>query len=104
MADAITVYVPRETASVSLGADDVAEAISAYAGKAKINLVRNGSWGMSWLEPLVEVSVGDERIAYGPVTPADVDGLFVADFLHGGEHDLRQGPTTEIPYLKNNIY
>jgi formate dehydrogenase iron-sulfur subunit len=101
MADAITVYVPRETASVSLGADDVAEAIGAYDGKVKINVVRNGSWGMSWLEPLVEVAVGDQRIAYGPVTPADVDGLFAADFLHGGEHDLRQGPTTEIPYLKN---
>ena len=102
MTDTITVYVPRETTAVSLGADEVAEAIAALAKKNKVSvdIVRNGSWGMCWLEPLIEVVSGDERIGYGPVYPDAVDSLFAADFLHGGEHELRQGPVTQIPYLK----
>ncbi len=89
-----TVYVPLETAAVSLGADEVAAALADSA-----TVVRNGSWGMSWLEPLVEVDVGGERIAYGPVTPDDVDELLGAGLLEGGEHRLRLGPVTDIPYL-----
>ena len=90
------VYVPRETSAVSLGADEVAEKI---ASLKNVELVRNGSWGASWLEPLVEVVVEDKRIAYGPVQPDDVDDLVTADFLSGGEHALRLGPINEIPYL-----
>lgn len=102
MTDIVTVYVPRETAAVSLGADEIAGAIAAHAQKleTRINLVRNGSWGMSWLEPLVEVECDEGRIAYGPVTLDDIDDLFSADFLHGGDHDLRLGLTANIPYLK----
>jgi formate dehydrogenase iron-sulfur subunit len=102
MTDTFTVYVPRETTAVSLGADEVAEAIAALAktNKISVNVIRNGSWGMSWLEPLVEVVCGDERIGYGPVDPAAVDSLFAADFLRGGEHELRQGPVAHIPYLE----
>jgi len=94
----IRVYVPRETAAVSLGADEVAEKIAALEN---VELVRNGSWGASWLEPLVEVVVEGKRIAYGPVRPEDVPGLATADFLGGGEHALRLGPTQQIPYLIN---
>lgn len=103
MTDVVTIYVPRETAAVSLGADEIAVAIAARTHKAntEIKLVRNGSRGMSWLEPLIEVEGADGRIAYGPVNPEDIDGLFAADFVHGGEHELRLGLTTEIPYLKN---
>ena len=92
----ITVYVPRETAAVSLGADEVALCIGALEN---VNLVRNGSWGATWLEPLVEVVVGDQRIAYGPIAPEDVQSLFDADFLHGGDHPRRLGPITGIEYL-----
>ena len=87
MSNPVTVYVPRETAAVSLGADEVAAKIEILD---KVRLVRNGSWGASWLEPLVEVAVGEQRIAYGPVTPEDIDSLMDADFLNGGEHPLRQ--------------
>ena len=90
------VYVPRETSAVSLGANEVADKIAALDG---VSVVRNGSWGACWLEPLVEVVVGDERIAYGPVMPGDVDSLVEADFLNGGEHPLRHGPITSIEYL-----
>jgi len=97
------VYVPRETAAVSVGADDVAIEIARQAkslGK-DIELIRNGSWGATWLEPLVEVVVHDKRIAYGNVEANDVAGLFDAGFLNGAEHQRRLGPTTEIDYLIN---
>jgi formate dehydrogenase iron-sulfur subunit len=53
------------------------------------------------LEPLVEVETEAGRIAYGPVTTGDIESLFAADFLHGGQHARRLGATAEIPYLKN---
>ena len=98
---AIKVFVPRETSAVSLGANEVAVAIAAEAKQrgVEIQLVRNGSWGACWLEPLVEVQLGETRIAYGEVAPEDVPSLFDADFLTGGEHDKRLGPTNEIDYL-----
>ena len=98
----VTVYVPRDSAALSVGADHTAEAIVRLASEKKlpIRLVRNGSRGMFWLEPLVEVETASGRIAYGPVTTADVLGLFAADFLRGGPHALRLGPAAEIPYLK----
>ncbi|MDJ0939665.1 MAG: NADH-quinone oxidoreductase subunit NuoF [Woeseiaceae bacterium] len=95
------VYVPRETSAVSVGADDVAIAIARQSKQrgTDIQLVRNGSWGASWLEPLVEVEVDNKRIAYGNVAAADVGNLFDAGFLEGGEHASRLGPIDEIPYL-----
>ncbi len=97
----IKVFVPRETSAISVGADDVAIAIARASKQAgtDIQLVRNGSWGACWLEPLVEVQVGDARIAYGNVEPGDVDSLFANGFLDGGEHPKRLGPIKEIPYL-----
>ena len=97
------VFVPRETAAVSVGAHDVAIEIArqAKARQADIELIRNGSWGATWLEPLVEVQVGEQRIAYGNVEPDDVAGLFESGFLNGDEHDKRAGPVNEIPYLIN---
>ena len=77
------IYVPRETAAVSVGADDVALQIAREAKRTgvRVQLIRNGSWGASWLEPLVEVEVDGVRIAYGNVTAADVPELFAADFV-----------------------
>ena len=99
----ITVYVPRDSTAIALGAHAVAAAIAAEAAKRQITikLVRNGSRGIFWLEPLVEVATAAGRIAYGPVMPEDVASLFDADFLHGGAHALAQGLTEEIPFLKN---
>jgi formate dehydrogenase iron-sulfur subunit len=99
----VKVFVPRDAAALSLGADAVARAISAQAAAQNLDLtlVRNGTRGMTWLEPLVEVDTARGRIAYGPVMPEDVPGLFAAQFLTGGEHPLHQGPTDEIPYFRN---
>lgn len=95
------VYVPRDAAARSLGADGAARAIAAEAARLGIDLcvVRNGSRGMLWIEPLVEVVTEAGRVAYGPVSRADVAGLFAAGFLTGGEHPLRQGLTAELPWL-----
>jgi formate dehydrogenase iron-sulfur subunit len=98
---AAKVYVPRETTAASVGADEVAVAIAREAKQRGIalELVRNGSWGAGWLEPLVEVAWDGARIAYGNVEPADVRSLFDAGFLEGGSHERRLGPTNEIDYL-----
>ncbi len=97
------IYVPRETAAVSVGADEVALAIARVAKKTStdIELIRNGSWGASWLEPLVEVEVDGTRIAYGNVTVDDVASMFESGLITGGEHERRLGPINEIPYLIN---
>ena len=99
----VRIFVPRDAAALSMGANAVAESIAAEAKKrnAKIEIVRNGSRGMLWLEPLVEVETGKGRVAYGPVAAGDVAGLFEASFLTGGNHKLRHGLTDEIPYFKN---
>ena len=103
MSDVSRVYVPRETAALSLGADDVAVAIDKSADKvgASIELVRNGSWGMSWLEPLVEVETAGRRLAYGPVSVSDVQSLVDGGMLAGEKHRLALGPTADIPYLNS---
>lgn len=101
--DTVTVYVPRDSTALALGANDVAAAITAEAHKRgqSIRLVRNGSRGMFWLEPLVEVATAAGRVAYGPVAPEDVAGLFDAGLLQGGQHALHLGLTEEIAFLKN---
>ncbi|PVB62162.1 NADH-quinone oxidoreductase subunit NuoF [Labrenzia sp. 011] len=96
------IHVPRDAAAIAVGADRVADAVAAElsARGLEAKLVRNGSRGLHWLEPLVEVSFGAHRVAYGPVKPADVAGLFDAGFLEGGAHPLFHGETEEIPFLK----
>ncbi|MBX7080480.1 MAG: NADH-quinone oxidoreductase subunit L [Nannocystaceae bacterium] len=97
----VRVYVPRDASARSLGADEVAAAIAAGAAASgrPLELVRNGSRGMVWLEPLVEVVTPTGRIGYGPVAAQDVPGLLAAGLLDGGDHPLRVGPVAEIPYF-----
>jgi len=96
-----TVYVPRDSSARSVGADQVAAAIELQAIRqgAAVEVVRNGSRGMMWLEPFVEVVTAHGRVGYGPVTTGDVAGLFDADFLDGGAHELGHGRTDQIPWL-----
>ena len=98
-----TVYVPRDASALSLGAEAVAHAISAEAARRDIDItiVRNGSRGLYWLEPMVEVVTPEGRIAYGPVQKSDIKALFDADFVNGGKHALSLGLTDEIEFLKN---
>ena len=99
---AIKIYVPRDSSALSLGANKVAANIQAEAAKrgVEINLIRNGSRGLFWLETMVEVETAKGRVAYGPVMPKDVASLFDADFMSGAAHPLNLGLTDEIAWLK----
>ena len=98
----VKIFVPRDSTALALGADEVAQAIAAEAKKRglDIQLVRNGSRGMFWLEPMVEVELDSGRIAYGPVDVQDIASLFEAKFTEGGKHKLALGKTEDIPFLK----
>ena len=80
----------------------VATAIGAEAARRKLDVrvVRNGSRGAFWLEPLVEVQTAAGRVAYGPVRASDVASLFDGGFLEGKQHPLAQGAVDAIPYLQ----
>src|SRR5215831_11624924 len=97
----LRLYIPGDSGAVAVGADDVAAAFRAVAGKRKldVDIVRTGSRGLYWLEPMVEVVTSQGRIAYGPVDVADVEDLL--DAMQGsGGHKLRLGPPEEIPFLR----
>jgi formate dehydrogenase iron-sulfur subunit len=96
------IYVSRDAAARSVGADETVDALvsEARTRNVDIEIVRNGSRGLLWLEPLVEIETPAGRIAYGPVCESDVAGLFDAQFLNGGAHALAHGLTEELPYLK----
>ena len=99
----LTIYVPRDSAALAVGAERVAERIAQEAAIRGVSfgMVRNGSRGLFWLEPMVEVSTPAGRVAYGPVTIDDVADLFDAGFAEGAQtHPLSLGLTDEIPYLK----
>ena len=103
----IKIFVPRDSSAISLGADRTAKAIQAEADKRgiTIELIRNGSRGLFWLEPFVEVATSQGRVAFAPVQPKDVPSLFNADFLsnlpsNAKTHPLNLGLTEEISWLK----
>ena len=99
---ALRIYVPGDAAAVACGANEIATAIAASAAKRNVavEIVRNGSRGMHWLEPLVEVATEKGRIAYGPIELKDVDSILGAMVAGGGDHELRIGAPEEHPFLK----
>ncbi len=99
----LRLFLPGDTSALALGADSVAIILIEEAerrGKA-IELVRNGSRGLFWLEPLLEVELGDERLAFGPLTSADIPAVLDALALDPAQHPLCLGPVHDIPYLKS---
>lgn len=88
------VYLPLDSAAVALGADEIAAAIRAQ--RPDVTLVRNGSRGMVWLEPMVEVETPAGRMAFGPMAVADVPALF-GDLA---AHPKALGLTEELPWMK----
>ncbi len=93
----IKVFVPRDSAARSMGADKVATELARHKD---VTVVRNGSRGLLWLEPLVEVETAAGRMAYGPVTPADAASVAKA-LLGDGKHKLALGNIEDHPYFKN---
>ncbi|YCI02614.1 NADH-quinone oxidoreductase subunit NuoF [Ensifer sp. D2-11] len=98
----VTIYIPRDAAALALGAEKVAEAMAGEIAARGLDatIVRNGSRGMHWLEPLVEVETAGGRVAYGPVKASDVASLLDAGLISSGAHPLCLGKTEEIPFLK----
>jgi formate dehydrogenase iron-sulfur subunit len=97
----IRIFVPRDSAARSIGSDEVAAAIEAGLRDRGIDaeIVRNGSRGMLWLEPLVEVETAVGRVGYGPVALRDVAGLLDAGFAEGADHALSLGLVDQIDWL-----
>jgi len=94
------IYVPLDMAALAMGANRVVAAIEkeASARGQAVEIVRNGSRGLLWLEPLVEVETPQGRIGYGNVKPSVVASLFDAGFLTGGAHPSCIGKVEEHPY------
>ncbi len=94
-------WLSQDAAAQALGAEAVARALleEANARGLTLDLRRVGSRGAVWLEPLLEVEVRGERVAYGPVHPAAVASLFAAGFLDGGAHGLRLGRLEALPWF-----
>ena len=88
------VFVPRDAAALAVGAEAVAAALARHA-----DVVRTGSRGLFWLEPMIEVETAAGRIAYGPVEAADVPALLADGLLQGTARHLRLGVPEEIPFL-----
>jgi len=97
----VRIFISRDAGAVAVGADAVASMLEQAAGErgVAVEIVRTGSRGLYWLEPMLEVATPQGRIAFGPVTEADVVAVFDA-MIVDGPHPLRLGVTDEIPWLK----
>jgi len=97
----VRIFISRDAAALSVGAEKTAQAIAEQAQALGLErtIVRNGTRGMLWLEPLVEVETPSGRVAYGPVTPDDVASLFASGFLDGAAHPLCHGFTEQMPWM-----
>ncbi|MBV8924445.1 MAG: NADH-quinone oxidoreductase subunit NuoF [Bradyrhizobium sp.] len=95
------IFIPGDAAAIAVGADEVVAALEQAAQRRglPIQIIRNGSRGLCWLEPMVEVATVKGRVAYGPVAPPDVPSLFEA-MASNGPHPLRLGLADEMPWLK----
>jgi formate dehydrogenase iron-sulfur subunit len=102
----VTVYVPGDTSARSVGADDVAAQLLEHLGD-RVRVVRTGSRGMLWLEPLIEVATPGGRVGWGPVEPGTVPELISAGLADGdpagsaaGHHPLFLGPVDQLDWLR----
>jgi len=95
------IYIPGDSGALSLGAEKVAKAIAHELAERGVEaeIVRNGSRGAYFLEPMVEVETDSGRVAYGPVKPSDVKSLFDCGFLSGAPHKRRLGDPEAIPFI-----
>ena len=88
-------YIPQDTTALALGANAVAGALR----DAGVEPIRNGSRGLFWLEPLLEVETETGRIGFGPVSANDIPAILDALESDPTSHALYQGEVADIPYL-----
>jgi formate dehydrogenase iron-sulfur subunit len=99
-------FVPRDAAALAVGADDVADRLqqAAMDRQQRVDVVRTGSRGMLWLEPLLELEIDGVRHGFGPLDADDVEGLvglglFDADASALSHHPKAVGPVEQIDYF-----
>jgi formate dehydrogenase iron-sulfur subunit len=97
------IYISSDSGALCMGAEEVATAFREAFEKhgLDIDIVRTGSRGLYWLEPLVEVARSEGRVGYGPIRASDVDGLLDGGMLEGKQHRLGLGLVEDIPWLKS---
>ena len=100
------IFVPKDAAALAVGADKVAARIAAeaHARGLPVEIIRTGSRGMFFLEPLIEVETSQGRIGYGPISASGIASLFDAGLLTGGAHSLRIGKPQEHPFLAGQTW
>jgi formate dehydrogenase iron-sulfur subunit len=86
-------FISRDAAALAVGADRLAKA----AQSAGAVVVRTGSRGMVWLEPLVELQTPEGRVGFGPCTVSDIPGILTEDFR---AHPKYLGLVEDIPFFK----
>lgn len=98
----LRIFVPRDTSAMACGAEAVAEKIRSIAQDqgVDVSILRNGSRGLCWLEPLIEVDMGEGRYGFGPIDVADVAGLFEIGFSRDTAHPKALGLIDQIPWLE----
>jgi formate dehydrogenase iron-sulfur subunit len=85
----VTVRISDDAVAIACGADEVAAAFIA----AGVTVERVSSWGMQWLEPLVDI----DGVGYGPVSADQV-----ADILNGTAPSL--GRIADHPFIANQTH
>ena len=91
------IWIPADAAAKACGADAVAAMIAHQAAQQgrEVQIIRNGTRGMIWLEPLVEIETDGVRMGFGPMVPGDVPALFASP----ESHPKALGPVEEIPFF-----
>lgn len=93
--------IPRDTTAVAVGANEVAAALAVALSEqgSDAPVIRNGSRGAFWLEPLLEIESNDERVGFGPLAAEDVAGILGLDPAARKEHPRYLGNLDEHPWF-----
>jgi formate dehydrogenase iron-sulfur subunit len=101
-------YLSGDSSAIALGADRLAKQL--LAADTSLNLIRNSSRALFWLEPLLEVELptqsGLRRIGFGPLNKATLTALLAEGLLdiHADhallKHPLCLGHLNEHTFLK----
>jgi len=91
------VFVPSDSTAKSLGADNIASALAALP--MELEIIRNGSRGLHWLEPLLEIETADGRIGFPNCSAREIPNLFARGLPERSSEGCI-GPVEDYPYLK----
>ena len=89
-------YIPSDSAARSMGSDKIATLVREHFSDS--NITRNGSRGLYWLEPMVEVEIDEIRHAFGPIHENDVESL-LSDGKLNDKHSKYLGVTDKLEWL-----